>query len=103
LRPRALEGGVLPLDAQHPRLVHLAPALVGTPDSRLVLRVRARDRVARDPARLRDVPLGPPHAGSRRARHLVLVGAVALLDARLAGRDAGAQYVLPELRPRDRV
>jgi valyl-tRNA synthetase len=30
-----------------------------------------------------------------RARHLVLLGAVAVLDARLAGRDAGAEALLP--------
>ena len=32
-----------------------------------------------------------------RARHLVLLGAVAVLDARLAGRDAGAQALLSDL------
>ena len=35
-------------------------------------------------------------AGRRRARHVVLVRAVAVLDARLAGRDAGAEDVLSD-------
>ena len=34
-------------------------------------------------------------AGRGRARHLVLLGAVAVLDARLAGADAGAEALLP--------
>ena len=39
----------------------------------------------------------PAPPGSRRARHVVLVGALAVLDARLARRDAGAAQVLPDL------
>ena len=38
-----------------------------------------------------------------RARHLVLVGAVAVLDARLAGRDAGARALLPDQRAGHRL
>ena len=37
-RPRALRQGLLQLDGEHPRLVHLAPALVGPPHPGLVLR-----------------------------------------------------------------
>ena len=36
------------------------------------------------------------HARRGRARHLVLFGALAVLDARLAGRDAGAQALLSD-------
>ena len=39
-----------------------------------------------------------PHARRGRARHLVLLGAVAVLDARLAGRDAGTEALLPDRR-----
>ena len=39
----------------------------------------------------------------RRARHLVFVGAVAVLDARLAGRDAGAETLLSDQRAGHRL
>ncbi len=38
-----------------------------------------------------------------RARHLVLLGAVAVLDARLAGRDAGAEALLSDQRAGHRL
>ena len=38
-----------------------------------------------------------PHPRRGRARHLVLLGAVAVLDARLAGRDAGSEALLSDL------
>ena len=41
--------------------------------------------------------------GRGRARHLVLVRALAVLDARLAGRDAGAGALLPDQRARHRL
>ena len=47
--PRALEQGLPRLDVQHPRLVHLAPALVGPPHPGLVLRLRRDHRRAHDP------------------------------------------------------
>ena len=105
---------------QHPALVHLAPALVGPPDSRrgmgrtASLRRRERGRSGRRTAvrrttpqiervsgrakGTRSLPIGRdrqvrqrvPAPRRGRARHLVLVGAVAVLDAGLAGRDAGA-------------
>ena len=69
---------------EHPRLVHLAPALVGAPHPGLVLRRGGHAaRVARGPHRVPGVPRAAP-PGRGRPRHLVLVGAVAVLDARLA-------------------
>src|SRR3989454_221911 len=41
--------------------------------------------------------------GSRRARHVVLLGPVALLDDGMAGRHAGAARVLPDLGARHRI
>ncbi len=79
------------LAGEHPPLVHLAPAVVGPPDPGLVPRRRdlRRDRAARGRG------LG---ARPRRARHVVLVGPVAVRDARLARRHAGAARVLPDRR-----
>ena len=51
---------------------------------------------------MRRVSFQSPEAGSGRPRHLVLVRAVAVLDVRLAGPDARAEDVLPELRDGDR-
>ena len=48
-------------------------------------------------------PRDTPLARRGRARHLVLLGALAVLDARLAGRDAGAQALLPDERARHRL
>ena len=77
--------------AEHPALVHLAPALVGPPDPRLVPR---RGDLRRHGA-ARGRRLG---ARSRRARHVVLVRPVAVRDARLARRHARAARVLPDRR-----
>ena len=63
---------------EHPAVVHLAPALVGAPDPRLLPR-RGRGPRRRRAARGRG--LG---ARSRRARHVVLEPAVAVRHARLA-------------------
>ena len=43
LPPRALGERLLRLDGEHPRLVHLAPAVVGPPDPGLLLRRLRRD------------------------------------------------------------
>ena len=43
------------------------------------------------------------HARRGRARHLVLLGAVAVLDARLARRDAGAEALLSDRRAGHRL
>jgi valyl-tRNA synthetase len=104
------------MDGEHPALVHLAPALVGPSDPGLVragrqgVRRRDRGRGRRQRARLlrragrhhaeqaREMALelrsAIHHARRGRARHLVLLGAVAVLDARLAGRDAGARSAI---------
>ena len=74
---------LLRLGRQHARLVHLAPAVVGPPHPGLV-RPERRDASASVPTtsrRRRGLDAGP-----RRARHLVLLGAVAVLDAGLARR-----------------
>ena len=109
-RVRAQELGehLLPLDGEHPALVHLAPALVGPPDPGLVrarrqgLRRRGRgaSRRARQ-GRVRQERRAHPRRG--RARHLVLLGAVAVLHPRLAGRDAGGEALLPDRRSRHRL
>ena len=86
LHSRAARDRVRAVDGGHPRLVHLAPALVGPPDSGLVLRradLRPRERAAhrpRRPARLRR----PGAPGRGRARHLVLLLAGAVLEPGLA-------------------
>ena len=79
------------LAGEHPALVHLAPALVGPPDPRLVPR---RGDLRRHRA------AGGRRLGARprRARHVVLVGPVAVRDARLARRHAGAARLLPDRR-----
>ena len=92
VRARALDQDLQPLAGEHPGLVHLAPALVGPPDPGLVRRRgqrlrRAQTKPRRAPgtASRGNIAL---RAGPRRARHLVLLGAVAVLDARLARQDA---------------
>ena len=73
------------LDGEHPRLVHLAPALVGPSHPGVALRRLPQDhRRPRRPHRLRPLRLGADHAGDRRARHLVLLGPAAGLRLRLA-------------------
>ena len=86
-----------------PRLVPLAPALVGPPAPDLVLPGRPRQRRRHRARRVRRVRLHGARARPRRARHVVLLGALALRDARLAGPDAGARVVLPGRRERDRA
>ena len=78
--------------AQHPPLVHLAPAVVGPPDPGLVSRGRGD---LRRPRAARGRGLG---ARSRRARHVVLLRAVAVRDAGLARGDARADRLLPDRR-----
>jgi hypothetical protein len=70
---------------KHPRLVHLAPALVGPSHPRLALRNLPQDhRRPRRSRRLRPLRLGEDHAGDRRSRHLVLLGPAAGFRLRLA-------------------
>ena len=76
------------LDGEHPRLVHLAPALVGAPHPGLVLRRLRQERTwpATSARRLPEVRRrGAFTPGPGRARHLVLVVALAV-SARSAGR-----------------
>ena len=86
-----------PVDGEHSSVVYLAPAVVGPPDSRVVLRQGRLDpRLPHRPQRVSAMRwLASP--GSRRARHVVLVGTLAVLHAGLARRDAGAAQVLPDL------
>ena len=88
----ALREGVRPLDGEHPRLGGRSPAVVGPPDPGVVLprrahhgqRHRGRPGCVRH---LRATGRGA-HPGDRHLRHLVLERPVAVLHARLAGRDA---------------
>ncbi len=76
-----------PVAEQHPGLVHLAPTVVGTSDSRVVRRERRSVRRARRsrsaPARRQGRLRRTARPRQRRARHLVLFRAVAVLHARL--------------------
>ena len=83
--PRALDRRLPQLDAQHPRLVHQPPALVGAPDPGLVLpAVRRGDGGHRGADEMRQVRQRRAGPGRRRAGHLVQQLAVDLLAARLA-------------------
>ena len=87
------------------RLVHLAPALVGPSHPGLVLPPSGHVTVARagSDRSARECGSTRARAGRGRARHLVLVGAVAVLDAGLARADARAQDLLPDLGDGDRL
>ena len=91
------------LDGQPPRLEHQPPALVGPSHPGLVLPGRPRHGGRGGSASVRDVRQRAARAGPGRARHVVLVPALAVLDARMAGADAGARDVLSEYRPGDRL
>ena len=67
------------------RLVRLAAALVGPPDPDLDVPRRPPRLHVAEPRRVRRVRLGGARTRPRRARHLVLVRALAVRDARLAG------------------
>ena len=82
-------------------LVRLAPAVVGTPDPDLDVPRRAPDLRLAAARRVRRVRLRRARARPRRPRHLVLVGALAVRDARLAGRGARARALLPGRRQLD--
>ena len=66
-----------------------------TPDGEAICAVTEEEAQERAGAGVRADPR------SRRPRHVVLVGALAVRDARLAGRDAGARGVLPRERQLD--
>ena len=86
--PEQLVSRLLRMDAQHQGLVHQPATLVGAPDSRMVRRGgpvlrRAQRSGSAHGARHRTRPVAAA-AGRGRPRHLVLLGAVALLHARVA-------------------
>ena len=90
---------LLRVDVQHPRLVHLAPALVGPSHSRVALPASATRSSwrARRPTTCPRCGVDAPRAGYRRARHLVQLRPVAVLHARLARPDGGSRHLLPDL------
>ena len=92
----------LELDAGDPPLVHLPPALVGAPDPGLVLRRLRGDLRRRGGARALRRLRRRAAPGGGRARHLVQLGDLALRDARLARRHAGAARLLPDQLPHHR-
>ena len=99
IAPGAVEARLPRLDAGDPPLVHLAPALVGAPDPGLVLRrVRGDDRRRERARALRRLRRRAAPGGGR-ARHLVQLGDLAVRDARLARRHAGAARLLPDQLP----
>ena len=109
VRAQAVGEHLLRLDARHPALVHLPPALVGPPHPRLVRPGRRGLRRARrgggangGGGALRPRRRGAD-AGRGRARHLVLQRPLALQHPRLAGADARAGPLLPRQRARHRV
>ena len=82
---RGVDQDVHALDDQHPGLDDLASAVVGAPDSGVVLRkLQRRDGGARRPDAVLEVQRDESHARRRRARHLVFIGAMAFLYARMA-------------------
>ena len=83
------------LARERARLEHLAPALVGASAPRLVLPRRPRHRRRVRAGGLRRVRQDGARARPGRPRHVVLVGALAVRDARLAGRHARAAALLP--------
>ena len=84
--PGAAERRRARLARQHPRLVHLAADLVGAPDPGVVLPRRAHDGRREHAGCVRGVRLDRDPPGRGRPRHVVLVGALAVRDARLARR-----------------
>ena len=80
---------------------HQIPAWYG-PDGKVFV-AATEDEAVSAPRRPHYGKATPLTARRGRARHLVLLGAVAVLDARLAGRDAGAQALLPDEHARHRL
>ncbi len=95
-RPRQPPPRLPRLDGGHPPLVHLPPAVVGAPAAGVLLRhVRAPSRRRERAGALRSVRRGAAPGGGR-ARHVVLLGAVAVRHARMARSDAAAARLLPD-------
>ena len=85
------------------RLEHLAPDLVGPSAAAVGMPGRPRHGRGDGAGRVRRVRLVGAHALDRRARHVVLVRALAVRDARLAGRHRGPAHVLPRRSQHDRA
>ena len=95
---RELDQDLLRVDAQHPRLVHLAPALVGPPHPGLVLpRLRRDHRFARRPHRRARCGSGRLEQDPDVLDTWFSSGALAVLHARLAGPDRGPQDLLSDI------
>ncbi len=103
VRARTLAAPVHGLARQPPRLEHLPPAVVGSPDPGLVLPGRSRHRGGGGSDHLCGVRPRRAAPGRGRARHVVLVAAVAVLDAGLARGHGGPARLLSERRARDGV
>src|SRR5690242_658243 len=89
IRARTLDAGLLQLAAQYSALVHIAAALVGSPDSRLVWAGRKTVRRGNGTGRIsgsREAlrPRLAAHPRFRCTRHVVFLCTLALFDAGLA-------------------
>src|SRR5207245_10909499 len=98
-----MDRAISALDAQHPGLVHLASALAWAPDPGLDLRQRPRGRLPSGPGGVFGVwrPVADPGPG--RARHLVLLRALAIRHARLAEGHGGPAPLLSHPVARSRA
>ena len=79
---------------------HQIPAWYG-PDGTIFVAMDEAEAAAQAAAHYGETVAADPRRG--RARHLVLLGAVAVLDARLAGAHARAGALLPDQRAGDRL
>ena len=79
------------LARERPGLEHLATALVGPPVAGLGVSQRSRHRRGDGAGRMRRVRVDGAHTQRGRARHVVLVGAMAVRDPRMARPDARAR------------
>ena len=91
---RQLPPDLSQLDVQHPRLVYLASALVGTPHSRVAL-LAARSSSHARPRRSAEVQQCATRTRHRRPRHLVLFRPFAVHNSRLAGKTRDQQVFYP--------
>ncbi len=84
--PERFDEGLLQLAGEHPRLVHLAPALVGAPHPSLALRSMWRDyRSTAGSERMRSLRIELHRARPGCAGYVVFVWFVAIFNAWMAG------------------
>jgi len=105
LRAAGIGKDVLRVDGEHPRLVHLGPALVGAPHSGVVLLdERPHDRAARGPDRVfhsavikryARIPTSSTPGSRRRCGRSRRSG--------LARADEGPRHLVPDVGPRHRL